>query len=464
GALFEGALGVGTSSVVNMVDIEGGVAIGAAFAGSSAAPISGAIIEGALGLGTDAPMAPLHVSKVDNTQDQDAMVEMMRLERGASDISHNSARAEGGYIGLALRENEEAWNFFPEGLMSDMEFTFAGTHGESGFDESIDFLGEGGDVVFRFNPSQAAGAIRRSARLSGTWSVAEADGGYPLVPGEDYLITIRVVAGGFDAQVSAVDGYEWSMPSTFAASVGDVRSIHAPASVVSSWVNKDAAGEDWTGKWWVGLASSDVVEAARLGWSWDNADDSKDDARVSIASMKDGVLQERLSINKNGNVGLSSEGGANRLDVSGGLTLGLAAGSVLPAPLGGALSMGSVGVATATPANSLDVGGSATFGSGFAGSPAPVDGIAVEGRAAIGTMTPANALDVAGGVTIGSSLAGAAQSPSNGLLVEGRLGVGTESPASTMGVGGGLSVGASYASSASAPANGALFEGALGVG
>ena len=103
GALFEGALGVGTSSVVNMVDIEGGVAIGAAFAGSSAAPISGAIIEGALGLGTDAPMAPLHVSKVDNTQDQDAMVEMMRLERGASDISHNSARAEGGRCRAAPR-------------------------------------------------------------------------------------------------------------------------------------------------------------------------------------------------------------------------------------------------------------------------------------------------------------------------------------------------------------------------
>ena len=38
--------------------------------------------------------------------------------------------------------------------------------------------------------------------------------------------------------------------------------------------------------------SPGVREGARLEWRWDNADDSKDDARLGLSTMHDGVLHE----------------------------------------------------------------------------------------------------------------------------------------------------------------------------
>lgn len=55
GAIIEGNVGIGTGSVVNQLDVEGGVAIGATYSGSNTAPANGAIIEGNVGVGTTAP-------------------------------------------------------------------------------------------------------------------------------------------------------------------------------------------------------------------------------------------------------------------------------------------------------------------------------------------------------------------------------------------------------------------------
>lgn len=50
-------VGVGTSTPVSKLDVEGGISVGANYSGAIAAPTNGAIIEGAVGVGTSAPDA-----------------------------------------------------------------------------------------------------------------------------------------------------------------------------------------------------------------------------------------------------------------------------------------------------------------------------------------------------------------------------------------------------------------------
>ena len=61
GAIIEGKVGIGTSAPVNKLDVEGGLAVGATYSGSNAAPTNGAIIEGRVGIGTATPQTPLHI-------------------------------------------------------------------------------------------------------------------------------------------------------------------------------------------------------------------------------------------------------------------------------------------------------------------------------------------------------------------------------------------------------------------
>lgn len=63
GAIVEGNVGIGTATAVNKLDVEGGVAIGQTYSGTTIAPTNGAIIEGNLGIGTSSPSTKLHLSK-----------------------------------------------------------------------------------------------------------------------------------------------------------------------------------------------------------------------------------------------------------------------------------------------------------------------------------------------------------------------------------------------------------------
>jgi|GEM_PF-1660231 len=57
-----GNLGIGTTSPANRLDVEGSVAIGAAYSGSTTAPANGAIIQGNVGIGTNGPAYQLELS------------------------------------------------------------------------------------------------------------------------------------------------------------------------------------------------------------------------------------------------------------------------------------------------------------------------------------------------------------------------------------------------------------------
>ncbi|HEU4435971.1 MAG TPA: hypothetical protein VFR89_00805, partial [candidate division Zixibacteria bacterium] len=57
-----GDVGIGTLNAVNKLDVEGGVAIGAAYSGTSAAPANGLLVEGNVGIGLNNPTTPLSVA------------------------------------------------------------------------------------------------------------------------------------------------------------------------------------------------------------------------------------------------------------------------------------------------------------------------------------------------------------------------------------------------------------------
>ena len=58
-----GNVGIGTSTPVNKLDVEGAAAIGAAYSGAGTAPTNGLAVEGNVGIGTAAPEQKLHVFK-----------------------------------------------------------------------------------------------------------------------------------------------------------------------------------------------------------------------------------------------------------------------------------------------------------------------------------------------------------------------------------------------------------------
>lgn len=64
--LSNGSLGIGTSSPASKLDVEGNVAIGATYSGTTAAPTNGAIIEGLVGIGT-ATVATTNKVQIEST-------------------------------------------------------------------------------------------------------------------------------------------------------------------------------------------------------------------------------------------------------------------------------------------------------------------------------------------------------------------------------------------------------------
>ena len=58
----DGRVGIGTNTPANILDVEGALAVGSSYAGTSLAPTNGAIIQGNLGVGTSSPARKLHVT------------------------------------------------------------------------------------------------------------------------------------------------------------------------------------------------------------------------------------------------------------------------------------------------------------------------------------------------------------------------------------------------------------------
>jgi hypothetical protein len=67
GLLVQGNVGIGTTSPINKLDIEGGAVIGATYSGTYNAPTNGLLVQGNMGIGTTTPNAKLAVTGSVNT-------------------------------------------------------------------------------------------------------------------------------------------------------------------------------------------------------------------------------------------------------------------------------------------------------------------------------------------------------------------------------------------------------------
>ncbi|MBL0082375.1 MAG: hypothetical protein IPP37_08025 [Saprospiraceae bacterium] len=96
---------------------------------------------------------------------------------------------------------------------------------------------------------------------------------------------------------------------------------------------------------------------------------------------------------------------------------------------------GNIGLGTTSPVNRLDVEGGVVIGINYSGTnTAPTNGLLVEGNLGLGTTSPVNKLDVEGGAVIGATYSGSNTAPANGLLVQGNVGIGTTNPLARLNV------------------------------
>ncbi len=83
-----GKIGIGTTSPVSKLDVEGGLSVGENYSGTTAAPSNGAIIEGNVGIGTASPAEKLEVNGKTKTTN-------LQLTNGASNGSILQSDANG---------------------------------------------------------------------------------------------------------------------------------------------------------------------------------------------------------------------------------------------------------------------------------------------------------------------------------------------------------------------------------
>lgn len=93
--LTGGNVGIGTTAPTDMLDISGGVKIGAGYAGVGTAPTNGLLVQGNMGIGTASPAGSLHIQNSANT-----ISLSLRSTSTVNSIIQFSTNAGTNYIGV----------------------------------------------------------------------------------------------------------------------------------------------------------------------------------------------------------------------------------------------------------------------------------------------------------------------------------------------------------------------------
>jgi hypothetical protein len=119
-----GRTGIGVYTPKNLLDVEGGVTIGAGYSGTNVAPTNGLIVEGNVGIGTSSPSRKLFVSgdaggtmawyndsdmrlKENIRTIEDALEKVKNLRGVFYKWKDTEARGEGQQVGMIAQEVQE---------------------------------------------------------------------------------------------------------------------------------------------------------------------------------------------------------------------------------------------------------------------------------------------------------------------------------------------------------------------
>lgn len=209
----QNAIGIGTSSPINKVDVSGGVAIGGAYAGVNTAPTNGLIVQGQISQGT-----------TDFTAIPGASATVFGVV-SRRDSSNNSAA--GGLYFRTIMKNQDQESFGSYHLISTSGMTItSGTH----------ILGTQNEVYL-----QNTGTSTQKDKANGVLNFMEGNGAYSEIVGTNNVVLANQSAG---QNIGTTNILVITSPN--GTHVGDYSVINATNSTSVGTIGGAGAAMTWT--------------------------------------------------------------------------------------------------------------------------------------------------------------------------------------------------------------------------
>ncbi len=292
--LFAQGMGIGTSTPASVLDVEGNVAIGASYSGTTAAPTNGLIVEGNVGIGTS---APLNVFNIKSTNDA---LTGVGTPSNYFLFLHDAAAINGKGVGIGFANT-----------------SLTNTVGAA--------------IIFKRTGANAQGELQFYTKTSTTGGVA---------PVQAMVIdNAQNIGIGTAGPAARLHLYE-ATGTTLSASAGTLILEHGNSGGESSILFK-----------------SNVSVGGDYGYIKYSDDGSANGTTNDNSLLEIGVqndvygsgYDDDIALMPSSHVGIGTRGPKSMLDVNGNLTVGSTYSGVTAAPADGAIIKGHVGIGTTAP-------------------------------------------------------------------------------------------------------------------
>ena len=360
-----GSVGIGVTFPANLLDVEGGAAIGSTYSGSATAPTDGLLVEGRVGIGTSSPPTnyqaeiavpggtsdPPFNLRLTNSYSGSGQKAGLRIEMDNSGTSNKfGALAD---IDGTTGENDALFGFFSLMEATDGDtYGFYSTSSSSGSGINYGYYTIGEDRNY-FSNSVGIGVTSPANLLDveGSVAIGSSYSGTTAAPSNGLIVEGNVGIGENNPQTT-LDVNDFAV-------VGNI-------SIGSESTDQNSSSQDGLGFTTTPWLYSYAIEAPN--------------ERGSASTL--------ITVGSDGTYGSSDQihlvtSGASRIFVD---------------------SDGDVGIGTTSPSNQLDVEGNMVIGGSYSGSnSAPSNGLLVQGDVTIGATDNTYSLDLVHGPGVTSN-------------------------------------------------------------